>query len=74
LYAENKDSIVAFNKYFIQFGDRNYLVKNAQDLSAIFYKGKSGFKTLWKEKHLNFKKEPEEFITQSLQFWIDQRK
>ncbi|MGZ3939881.1 MAG: hypothetical protein ACXVLT_14925 [Flavisolibacter sp.] len=74
LYVDNKDSIVALNKYFIQYGNRNYFIKNSRQLLEIFYRDKKGFRALWKQEQLNFKKDPEAFIIQSLQFWIEQRK
>lgn len=74
LHAEDQDTIVSHTSCYIRYRNTNYPVDATKDLVHIFQEPKNFFAAFWKQNHLNFKKDPETFIIQTTQFWLEQKK
>ncbi len=66
LHAEGLDSITTNAMYFLHQRDRYYTINSEKDMLKIFSNEKDTLQKLWKEKGLNFKKDPDLFIKETL--------
>lgn len=67
--VESLDSIASTTAYFLQRGEAYFRIEDDKDLLTVFRSEKDALKRFWKERKLNFKKEPETFLTQTLDYW-----
>ncbi len=72
--AEGQDTITGRTSYFLRKDSAYYSVDNPNDLLKVLSGDKNALKSFWKEQKLNFKKEPETFITQTLYHWEQLKK
>lgn len=72
--AEGLDTIVSNTVYFLHKDNSYASINGANDLLALFGNDKASVKAYWKQAGLNFKKDPEVFITQTLEHWAQTKK
>lgn len=74
VYEQNKDTIVSHTAYFV-YKDKTYFpISSTKVLTKIFHEEKNAITAFWKEKHLKFKKAPETFIVETLNYWSELKK
>lgn len=73
-HAEAQDTIVSRNSYFLHKDNVYYPVSDQNSLLAVFTREKSQLKTFWKEAGLSFRKDPEPFIIQTVNYWSGLKK
>lgn len=68
-HAEDPFVFTEYNLYFVYMGNRFYPVTSRRDLLHLFSDKNSEVKKFWKEKKLNFKKDTENAIVQTVMYY-----
>jgi hypothetical protein len=67
--AEDPYQFASYNFFFVYKNKTYYRITNKNDLFDLFKDKSKLMKTFWRGQHLNFKKDPEEAISQSVRYY-----